>query len=105
MNANVTLGYLYGETHRLDVEIGLIWRINLNPFPDEIWEQLDRKQMGLPYRLTFSSVYSVGVGYRYDGLKRFGFRLKPMYIFKYDFDLKYLALSFPYFDTAIYFKF
>jgi len=105
MNVNVTLGYLYGKDHRLDAEVGLIWRINLSPYPDRISEQIDRKRRGLSYRLTFSSVYSIGVGYRYDGLKRFGFRLKPMYIFKYDFDLKYLALSIPYFDTAIYFKF
>jgi hypothetical protein len=104
MNANITLGYLYGEKHRLDTEIGLIWRINLNPYPDNIAEQLERKRNGMPHRLTFSSFYSIGIGYRYDGLKRIGFRLKPMYIFKYDFDENYLSLSLPYFDTAVYFK-
>jgi hypothetical protein len=105
MNVNFMLGYLYGRKHCLDTELGLIWRINVNPFPHDISDQIDRKMAGLSYRLTFSSMYSIGIGYRYDGFKRFGFRVKPMYIFKYDFDLNYLSFSLPYFDTAIYFKF
>jgi len=98
------LGFTYGTTHQLDAELSVAWAINFSPFPSSISQQLERKRKGQPHSLTFSSMNSIGLGYRYNIKKRWLIRSKILYMFKYDFDLNHYFNS-PWFDIGMGFKF
>jgi len=105
MMSSLNISITYGRRHKVEAELGLVIGADFDVPLSELSQQLHDKVHGGGYDVTFKTLNTFGLGYRFEITDSWGIRSKPQIRFKYDFEFKEWQFGYFWMDIAVFYKF
>jgi hypothetical protein len=105
MMSSLNISATYGKRHKAEVELGWVIGADFDVPLSELSQQLHDKVHGGGYDVTFTTLNTFGLGYRFEINDSWGIRSKPQVKFKYDIEFKEWQFGYFWMDIGTYYKF